>query len=185
MSAEKYQHYLAGGSTLAAVNAFRGLISEAAKSVEALKAEFGAIGTANSMGRIRGLIFDPGNEPKGWRSDRCADGTKFFFPYRKTKADKAICARFAAARLPSGDRLGEMIGMGYQGVVTTDQGAGFGMVIRYPAYQALADDRVILSIPLSGRPDDNGFIPADCTPLKLSEYFALIEAEEEQRSEAA
>lgn len=179
MNSEKYQHYLAGGSTLAAINAFRALQSEAGKAVEALKAEFGATGTANSMGRIRGLVFAAGKEPRGWRSDRCIDGTKFFFPYRKTKADKATWARFAAARLPVGDKLGELIGMGYSGVVTTDQGAGFGMVIRYPAYQTLADERVIISIPLSGRTDDKGFIPADCTPLKLSEYFALIESEQE------
>jgi len=180
MNSEKYQHYIAGGKTLEAVHAFRGRQTVAEALVDALKVEFGAKGTANSIGRVRGLIFDQGAEPQGWRMDRCSDGTPFFFPYRKTKADKAIWAKFAAARLPSGDMLGDMIGMGYGGVVTCEQSGRMGMIIRYPAYQRLADERVIISIPLSGRPDDKGFIPPECTPLKLSEYFALIEADEER-----
>lgn len=179
----KYKYYIAGGKTLDAVRAWQKELHLSDAAIDQLKSEFGAKGMVRRGERIAGLIFE-GEAPAGWRSEWGA-GSKFHFPYRKTKADKAIWAKFSAINIPTARAFSTLLGLGAHGVMT-QSASGLGFTMHYPVFETLADERVIVSIPASDSGDpEKEFIPPDCEPLKVSEYFALKEADEAAKPESA
>lgn len=172
----KFAYYIAGGKSLDAAREVQAGLKVAAVEIEQIKAEFGAKGVMRMSTRISGLVFDADAAPAGWRKDYGA-GTRFYAPYRKTKADKAIWAKFHAVKIPDASTFSALIGMG-GGIMTGPGSSGHGFTISYAFYEMLSDGRMVITIPLPEAGSEAApFVPPDCVPLKVSEYFALKEAE--------
>jgi len=126
---------------------------------------------------VAGLIVKPDAIPAGFRKDAKygtdADGHVCAIPDGKQRATyKEACKELASIpRLP--------------GCMELDNRLGFGGYITGRCWMMISCEivcgRMILSVP---RMEKNQFVPPDCSPLRFSEYFTLVEQAEANKEAA-
>jgi hypothetical protein len=77
----------------------------------ALASEFGATGTWATSTQVHGLSFKAGTQPTGWIHPQKGDEATYWPPGR-SKADKALRARFRSLPLEGTAEFQDMLGMG-------------------------------------------------------------------------
>lgn len=164
-----------GGKSHQAIDAFH---ANADAAYEAQRNYANSLGAKAWYGRggIAALLFEnePTELPVGFRRDPKHDMQRMFalVPDKKAKAGKVRAAELKALpRSPDLMDFSKTIGFGF--IIR-------GMAMMMASFETVGDSR-ILTIP---KPEDPGkqFIPPDCTPLKLSEYYAMKEAEEAKKT---
>lgn len=128
--------------------------------------------------------------PEGWRQNRTAKGCDgvAIMPDAKQKATyKQLKAELEALpRTPDSFQFSSELGFGgyFRGmtIMWASMGKiGDAFVIAIPDMSAAVKESLMQR---GGKPPVQ-FIPPDCTPLKHSRYYAMVEAEEEKQRTAA
>lgn len=164
MSERKY--YLAHGDSEAKVRDFFTKRQAAIIAANDMAKEVGGNGTVGAY-RISGIVFKDG-APEGWtEKGTSTDGQRYYMPLRRSKAGKALCQRLAQIRIPAASDLHSEFSPdgGHMSTV------GLGITINYISAEIVKGKSIITV------PDGIDFVPPESTPLKMSEYWALKEAQ--------
>lgn len=165
----KRVYFKAQGRSLATLHEFEDLRETQRKKLEELRDEFNAIEIVNRGSFIVGFTFkDEESVPEGWRHVNWIGCQKYYGPYRRKKVDKELWARIQSCKMPDWEKLTKMLS-GQSLYIIDSKMTGCG-------YETLNDVKII-SVPV-----DNGepvFAPEDAVQLKMSEYWALKEDQDD------
>lgn len=176
MAENEREFWLAGGEDKVKVEAFIREREEARnKMVEVAKRYGGdAIGNGHS---IVGLAFPDDTAPTSWTRKGSADvGGKsrpYFLPKKNSAANREARAEITAVRMKGARDFHAMLFPGSGGVMAGASGRGWGFRILYSTWE-FAGDNLLLAIPLEE--GKSNFKPNGSRLLKMSEYWALVEA---------
>jgi hypothetical protein len=172
----KYFVATPGGKSMEAIIAWQKISAEAWAKAEKIIEELGAGPNLlkTSFG-IAGLCFekDPG---KAWKPVR-GYGEGIYYPDKRIKEGKDIAKRLKEIEFPGSRTFASLIGGGFFII----SGNRWGSI----SFEEIGD-AYIISIPIGKQEQssDASFVPPDTLPLKLSEYYALKEAEADKEAPA-
>ncbi len=166
MKKAEHRHFRAEGRSAAVIAEFITKVEAYREDAHALAKEVGAEGTVSGYS-VDGFTFS-GQAPTGWCSGRLRNGTRYYWPPKRKKADRELRSRMFNLRHPVARDFETMLGL-KGGFLDVD---GDGICIRHITFEHVGHTPIIL-VPACAPAD---CVPPDAVPLKSSEYWALKES---------
>ena len=179
-------YYIAGGNDLAKVNEILDFNKAISEHWNVLQEKYGQL--IQSGGSIVGIVYKEGQAPKNWRkvgvwcdediSEEISDEQvlDYYYP-KRLKSNKEIIAELSAHKQKTSyDLHSQFLNDGGTIYPPIPGSKRYGMRLLFIGVDTIGD-KTILSVP-----NKSEFKPDGSIKLKMSQYYALVEEQEEKEA---